>query len=709
MIKSMGLIAVLLVTVLSAEAGEALRLKTSRTPIPLQDRSTELQKRHGLKKEPRHFVIQFASAITAEDQVVLKSQGIVPIRYVPDDALLVRGTQRAMGLIKVVSSRVRAVSPLAPEWKISPEFWTDPAAVPSPDSDDVIQDSTETLLVATHSDDLAIEAAREIDRIPGARVEWAQGRDLTVLARKSQLEAIASVDAVEWIERAPVMIDMTLPMSPSDADRTAPTEITGYESGTRLMGFEAAWARGYRGKGQIAAVGDSGLDSGKVETLHADFTDTFLKGYLTGLGTETWGDSMGHGTHVCGSVMGTGALSSGSFKGGAYEGKLIINGLWSAILDNLAPSTNMATLLDPSYKDGARVHSNSWGSPRNLGEYDTFAARVDEYMWNHPEMLVLFAAGNSGEDKNRDGRIDEGSVGSPATAKNVLTVGASENLLATGGIQKPLKELRDGDVKWGVEPIASSKLSDNPQGIAAFSSRGPTSDGRIKPEVVAPGTNIVSTRSHNPKSSPLWGAYNDHYAYAGGTSMATPLTAGAATVTREFLERARGFSHPSAALVKAVLMHTATDLFPGQFGTGAEQELPVRRPNVHEGYGRVDMDAITSLDADTQLVDDETGLGLASAADLTVNVGSGGVLRATLVYTDAPASAAASRTLVNDLDLSVTAPDGKVVQKQDRINNSEMLELSGLAPGAYRVSVTGINIPQGKNGKQPYALVVTAR
>lgn len=702
MIKSIGVLALLLVSISSAQAGEMLRLKTSRAPIPLPDRSSKLKRMSGLSQSPLHFIVQFSSAITEADQSFLLAQGIFPIRYLPDDAFLVRGTEAALSLIKTASPRVRAISPMDPEWKISPEFWTDPVSIS--------QEGSETLLVATHGAGLLLEAARAIARIPGVRIQWAHGRDLNVLARKSHLQAIASIDAVEWIERAPIMLSLALPMDPSDTDRTPPIQLTGYESGTRLMGFDAAWARGFRGKGQIAAVGDSGLDSGKAETLHDDFKETFLKGYLTGLGTETWGDSMGHGTHVCGSVMGTGALSAGAFKGGAHEGKLIINGLWSAILDNLAPSTNMSTLLDPAYQDGARIHSNSWGSPRNLGEYDTFAARIDEYMWNHPEMLVLFAAGNSGEDKNRDGRIDEGSVGSPATAKNVLTVGASENLLAVGGIQKPAKELRDGDKKWSAEPVASSLLSDNPQGIAAFSSRGPTSDGRIKPEVVAPGTNIVSTRSHHPKASALWGAFDDHYAYAGGTSMATPLTAGAAAVTREYLAATYQISQPSAALVKAMIMHTATDLFPGQFGEGsATQELPVRRPNVHEGYGRVDMDAVTSLGIETKLVDDTSGLGLAGESELTVNVSANGMLRATLVYTDAPASASASRTLVNDLDLKITAPDGTVQQKKDRINNSEMLEFTGLAAGAYRVTVAGINIPQGKNGKQPYALIVTAR
>jgi serine protease AprX len=684
----------------TADAGELLRLKSAGT-IRMSDRSADLMRLHAFDQSYVHFVVQFNSAITEQDKQMLRAQGMEIERYIPDDALLVRGTSSAAGLVKLSSERVRAVSRLVPEWKISPEFWTEPSTVSA--------QAEELILISTLSDSSAQDTARELERIPGVAIRAVHERDLVISASKARLHDIAAIDAIEWVERAPVIVSFVLPM---DGVRTSGVHaenspVTGYESGTKLMGFEAAWSRGFKGGGQIAVVADTGLDSGDASTLHSDFKDPFLKGYLSGLGTETWGDSMGHGTHVCGSVVGTGRASDGAFKGGAHEGKLIIEGLWSALLDNLAPSTNFNALLDPVYADGARVHSNSWGNARNFGDYDTFAARVDEYMWNHPEMLVLFAAGNSGVDANHDGRIDEGSVGSPGTAKNVLTVGASKNYLMTGGIQKPMHELRDGEKNWGAEPIASSHLSDNPQGLAAFSSRGPTSDGRIKPEIVAPGTNIVSTRSHNPKSSALWGAYNADYAYAGGTSMATPLTAGAATVLREYLIKARGISQPSAALVKGTLMHTATDLFPGQFGVGQGQELPTRRPNVHEGYGRVNMDAATALGDDTQLIDDKAGVGLSEEKAIQVTVGASGTLRATLTYTDAPASTSASRALVNDLDLKITAPDGKVYQKQDRINNAEMIELTGLAPGSYTVSVLGINVPQGRDGKQPYSLVVS--
>jgi len=289
-------------------------------------------------------------------------------------------------------------------------------------------------------------------------------------------------------------------------------------------------------------------------------------------------------------------------------------------------------------------------------------------------------------------------------------VGASENLLSQGGIQREIGKLRDGDKKWGVEPILSDKLSDNPNGIAAFSSRGPTVDGRLKPEIVAPGTNIVSTRSHHPKATVLWGAYDDEYVYAGGTSMATPLTAGAAVVARQYLVEKVGLNSPSAALLKATLVHSAKDLFPGQYGTGSQQELLKPRPNVHEGYGRVDLDQLTQLEGRTLFVDASEGVSAGAADEVSFALSAGKGLRATLVYTDAPAAPAAGKALVNDIDLEILTPSGKTLSLKDSVNNLEMIEVpqAQSEAGAYRIRVVGKNIPQGKNGKQPYALVVTA-
>jgi subtilisin family serine protease len=191
--------------------------------------------------------------------------------------------------------------------------------------------------------------------------------------------------------------------------------------------------------------------------------------------------------------------------------------------------------------------------------------------------------------------------------------------------------------------------------MAVFSSRGPTADGRLKPEIVAPGTNILSARSHVPSADPMWGAYNADFTYAGGTSMATPLTAGAAAVTRQVLIEKFKIANPSAALVKAMMMHTAFDMFPGQYGMVAAQELQ-RRPNSDEGYGRVDLKALVNLTPATTAIDDSVAQG--AAVEKTVQVKSGKLL-VNLVYTDAPGTPSAGAALVNDLDLSVTGPTGQ--------------------------------------------------
>ena len=130
----------------------------------------------------------------------------------------------------------------------------------------------------------------------------------------------------------------------------------------------------------------------------------------------------------------------------------------------------------------------------------------------------------------------------------------------------------------------SRPLSNGIQGMAAFSSRGPCNDGRIKPDLVAPGTDIISTRSRMATGTG-WGTLsNTNYIYMGGTSMATPLTAGAAALTRQWLMSTGGVANPSAALIKALMINGARDMTPGQYGTGAQQEIR-GRPDNAQGWG----------------------------------------------------------------------------------------------------------------------------
>src|SRR5690606_3045570 len=99
--------------------------------------------------------------------------------------------------------------------------------------------------------------------------------------------------------------DYKVSIEASEAFEQEPPELTGYESGTRIMRFESAWERGFHGEGQVVAMADTGLDSGDLSTLHADL-NTVISGHAMGYGSVTWEDPHGHGTHVAGSVVGTG-------------------------------------------------------------------------------------------------------------------------------------------------------------------------------------------------------------------------------------------------------------------------------------------------------------------------------------------------------------------------------------------------------------------
>lgn len=702
----------LVVTALAstAQAGDVLRMKVGT--IDLREQAAQMEKVTG--NVERTYVVQFQNHIARADRQNLTTLGAQILRYLPDDALVVRAMPNVARTIEGSSMAIRAMALYDDAWKLSPTL---PAVSVFSAND---QDLVHVRLFPLKSAQDEKAAVERIRAISGLEVKEASGRSLVIEVKRSQLMTLAHQDAVEWIQPNPKFEPLNFladdPQVGAMADpQTGPgdyTDLTGYESGTKVMGFDAAWARGLTGKGQIAAMADTGLDSGDPASIHTDFTGRVNQGFIFGFFSKTWGDPMGHGTHVAGSVLGSGAQSKGALKGGAYDATLVAESMWSPMLGGLAIPSKLSDLYVKAYDAGARIHTNSWGKAADFGGYDSFAQQTDEFMASHPDMLVIFAAGNSGVDDNKDGRIDENSIGSPGTAKNVLTVGASKNYVLKGGIQRPMKDLRDGTLHWGAEPIASSFLSENQNGMAAFSSRGPTADGRLKPEIVAPGTNILSTRSHNPTADPLWGAYNAEYVWSGGTSMATPLTAGAATVVRQYLIEKRGFAQPSAALMKATLMHSAYDMYPGEFGAVGKangQELLTPRPNIDEGYGRVDVARATDL-GNAVMVDERSGVATGETLAYPVTVTANSKLTATLVYTDAAGAAGAAKALVNDLDLSlVNLTSGKEISLNDHTNNSEMIEQT-VDAGKYEVRVKGSNVPQGPAaGKQPFAIIVSVQ
>ena len=470
---------------------------------------------------------------------------------------------------------------------------------------------------------------------------------------------------------------------------------------------------GLDGTGQIVAVADTGLDTGDTNTLHPDFAGKILQVFDLGRLTD-WSDTYYHGTHTVGSLLGTGAASGGQYCGVAPGARLVFQSVMDAnnYLTGLPDDLN--DLYRPPYDLGARIHSDSWGSSV-AGEYTADSMASDEFMWDHPGMLVVYAAGNEGVDGNCDGVVDLSSLDAPASAKNVLAVGASESERPPGsGGMSSRTYFSAWSSDYPVTPIApdyiSSSPAGQPQGLAAYSSRGPTADGRTKPDIVAPGTDIISVRSR-ASSDTGWGVLesNTNYCFMGGTSMSTPLAAGAATVVRQYCTDMLGLAAPSAALLKAALVGGARSLSPGQYGTNDVREIPAPpRPNPVEGYGQADVaGTLYPLDGlQAVLMDGPAALITGTSNTLTFAVTNVMPLTAALAYSDYPAALAAATMLVNDLDLVLLDPSGSPhypngSDSPDRLNNVEAIDIAAAETGIWTLVVSAYDVPEGS---QPYAL-----
>lgn len=647
-------------------------------------------------------LVQLSAPPDAETPARLQSLGLEPLAYIPDDAYIVRvsGDKRRA----IDADWIRWQGPFVAAYKLPAEM------------DALLGGSRETAL------DLRIQPTPDADPAALAQVitagggivvsgaEDGQGALLHARLQPAALRALLPREDVMWVET------YNMPVLHNDQAR----EIIGVDTARRQL----PWLTG---AGQIVAVTDTGLDDqAEVEAgRNPDFQQARIaKGYTNremsgGCSGDTWSDLNGHGTHVAGTILGSGDQSPGNaFAGMAPGASLVVQAVSSG--GNALDCLEYDTFLPKAYAAGARVQNASWGTNTGsglcaFGCYSSLERSVDTFLWEHPDHLLVVSAGNAGKDTDQNGVIDGDSIGSPATAKNVLTVGSTEN-------NRPALTQRWGDSSWSfppvsylAEPIRSDRISDNPNGLAAFSSRGPTDDGRIKPEIVAPGVKIISARSHTPVAQNRTEnmAYNRDYMYDSGTSMSAPMISGMAALVRQWLAQEHGIITPSAALVKALLLNGATNLSPGQYGAGEGREIPEAWPNSAEGWGRANLMATIGLgDGNFMFHDNRAGLQTGEVTSYTLTLSPRQSIRASLTWTDYPAAANASKTLVNDLDLSVIAPDGALVaignarasipaacrdttSGADRCNNVESVEFVAQKAGTYIIRIRAAGVARG--------------
>lgn len=369
----------------------------------------------------KYFVVQFAGPIEDAWKNAVTAEGGEILDYIPDFAFKVRmnpGIANRVAQLGFVS----AVTPFQPEFKFGVDLKR---------GGDM---SLYRIRVERGSD---FGHVRALVAQTGAEILSYDGDLMLVAANGTFVDAIAQIDDVASIN------NFFINELHSNSNLPAANEIGG-----SLIGANAANARGYNGSTQTVAVADTGLGTGSAATAHRDIPSSRIMAIYNwpGVSDSCWTivddgaadvDS-GHGTHTAGSVLSSGA-PNGVGRGVAPEARLVFQAVenWANMkglcsiyytdgyyLPGLPSDLN--TMFHQAYTAGARIHSNSWGSAA-AGDYTLESVQVDTFVWNNRDMLITFSAGNDGIDANSDGAIDNDSMGAPATAKNVLTVGASEN------------------------------------------------------------------------------------------------------------------------------------------------------------------------------------------------------------------------------------------------------------------------------------------
>jgi serine protease AprX len=499
----------------------------------------------------------------------------------------------------------------------------------------------------------------------------------------------------------------------------------------RLVGIESINNGGldeWNGEGEVVGIFDSGIDA-----THRDLEDRIIvKDAVIGASAA---DKIGHGTHVAGIIAGIGVASGSQVRGVAPGAKLIVYGITddSGALQ-IAPFVDLGDLLRLATAQGAKIINLSWGTPIG-GSYDHGSLSVDRFVYNHPEVLVVVAAGNNGQVDRVSGGLIFNTIGTPASAKNVLTVGASATDRNEAQFRKTWAEFRPESYSRP-KPILSLVAGD-PDLHAANSSRGPTDFDSVKPDLLAPGTFILSTRAADIPDRRFWmncEQFNGEYAYLGGTSMAAPIVAGLAAVLRQYLTKKVGVVNPSAALMKSILIASARRLSPMPSIVAAEN---IGYPDFDHGFGRIDLSNVLPHSGASQkrkllLADipnnspdalvSRAPIGAPHKAVQTYRVGVAAnptePLRIVLVWTDAPGN-----HIQNNLQLEVRAPERNYVGNQehtfrkypqfddknsdnipfDKQNNVEQVCIGKVKPGDYLIRVIAQNTPFPPQG---YALCV---
>lgn len=585
---------------------------------------------------PIHCLVQLTAIPSDFERSVLTAVGITLLEPIPDRAWLA-SISRPISASQLEAVGVRWGAELTAFDKMHPrvkakEFgpWAQ-------------YESGRVVISVRLYPDVSSEKGPEIAAVFAAEAgDYIRSVNTWIMAvEPAMIEAIAGMDEVEWVDVIPP------PLTPmNDVART-------------VVGANTVQAAPYGldGSGITVCVYDGGM----VDAAHTDFSGRITLG-------ET-GATADHPTHVAGSVGGSGALSGGSYRGMAPGCNLV-----SYQYEACDPYClyNSPQDIEANYTSARNTHSadiatNSIGSNTAAngydcaweGDYELVSQLLDNIVrgsLGNP-FTVLFAAGN--ERGYGTCGTTYSTMGVPGCAKNVITVGATD----------------DADA------------------MTNFSSWGPTDDGRVKPEVCAPGSSIYSTLPGNS------------YGSMSGTSMATPITSGCTALMLEQFNLSYPGLTPLPSTLKALLINTAVD----RGNTG---------PDYVYGYGRIDIQAAVDAVIAGKFLEDQLATGETDLIAFEVPASTPS-LRVSLAWMDPAATPLANPTLVNDLDIALISPSstnyypyvlnpaspsataGTGVNHRD---NTEQIVVANPTAGTWSIRVNATSLP---SGPQTYSLAAS--
>lgn len=397
----------------------------------------------------------------------------------------------------------------------------------------------------------------------------------------------------------------------------------------------------YTGRGVHVALGDDGGVG-----PHIDFQGRIKRNFNAG-GT--------HGDHTAGIIVSSSNMNPVN-KGQAP----------GALLHAYSYYDDFFALPELYDSDSIRVTSHSLGQTCNAG-YDGDARESDIQTLMYPLIMHVHSAGNSG-----------GSTCDVAVGRGFKTITGGykqgKNIIATANLQKD-------DIRYGG---------------SSGSSQGPSRDGRIKPDIAAVGTSVISTQPKNKYSSLT------------GTSMACPAIAGILAVMNEAYQDIHGVE-PTGAFLKALLLNTADD----QGNAG---------PDFSYGWGRVN--AMRALECIEQNRFSSGTIEQGEEQNLEINIPENVAIAKIMVYwNDQPALASPVKALVNDIDISMSnngnifppwlmdagesptqeSCKAPAIKGEDHLNNVEQIQIDNPDAGTYTLTLKGTSIPLGP---QTYYIII---